>query len=130
MKADCLPDLSRINRDDVISISGITDEDIFSLGSLDFTVYAKSSEYTFLAHVVDSNFFIPFDGIIGLNFLNKLDAKLDYEDWVAYLTDESCERHQLRLFRDVFPNDPIFTCRTNRILNILKANFPKFMAKE
>lgn len=38
LKAECLPNLSQIVCDNIISVNGIKDEDVFSLGSMEITV--------------------------------------------------------------------------------------------
>lgn len=117
--------MSHIDTNETISISGITSEDVFSLGSITLTVHAISSSYSSSFHVVGNDFSLPFDGIIGLDFLNTFEAKLDFENWVAYLTDEFDVRHRLTLFKDTDTDDNIFRCKTTRILNVLRPNFPK-----
>lgn len=68
LKAECPPNLSKIVSDNIISINGIKDEDVFSLGTMEITVHARDSSYTSLFHIVGDDFFLPFDGIIGLDF--------------------------------------------------------------
>lgn len=130
LKAACLPNLSQVNVDDTISISGITNEDVFSIGSMTITVHARNSSYSSLFHIVGEDFSLPFDGIIGLDFLDAFEAKLDYEKWVAYLTDDVQNHHELTLFRDTDPDDTIYRCKTTKIMDILRKNFPQHAKRQ
>ena len=72
--------------DEKCLISGIGHDGISSLGSA-FTKIMVEGEYIEQKfHIVESDFPIPTDGIIGRDFLTKYHCKIDYEPWLLTFT--------------------------------------------
>ena len=77
-----------IDREQSCSFSSITNEKIESIGitEINFNIFEKESKYKF--HIVDENFPIPTDGILGRDFFTKFLCKIDYETFTITLTLE------------------------------------------
>ena len=75
-----------VNVNKSCSFSGITTEKIQSLGTskLNFIIYDQKNDHDF--HIVDENFPIPTDGILGRDFFAKFLCKIDYETFTITLT--------------------------------------------
>lgn len=63
------------NETNKIKLSGITRETITTQGTVDVNIHG----YTVRFHLVPDSFLIPYDGILGSDFLHK-SAKINYEN--------------------------------------------------
>lgn len=75
----------RINPHYSASISGITDEVISTLGTVKSKLFAQGAQFSHIFQVVDENFPIPIDGILGLDFISQFRASIDYDQWKLLL---------------------------------------------
>ncbi|KAI4476475.1 hypothetical protein M0804_013546 [Polistes exclamans] len=65
LKKNCIKPLTKIDRTDLLQLTGITLEKQSTLGTLVIRIFGDDV----LFHVVDENFPIYFDGILGMDFL-------------------------------------------------------------
>lgn len=79
-------DSIHIDKERSISFTGITTEKIKSIGTseLNFTINNFTEQYKF--HIVDEEFPIPTDGILGRDFFSRFLCKIDYETFTITLT--------------------------------------------
>lgn len=71
-----------VSRDttDVISIRGISENSIQSLGTINAHLFVANNELHQKLHVVEDSFCIPVDGILGKDFLKHHKCILDYRN--------------------------------------------------
>lgn len=74
-----------INRFDNIKIKGVTDGLTYSIGRTETQLYIDDFVLDHTFHIVDNNFPIPSDGILGRDFITKYKCKLDYSHWTMTL---------------------------------------------
>lgn len=90
IKEDSLFYLKDIDRHDIIKIQGISEDYIEALGSLqvDLSFSNLVCDQKFI--LVDSDFPIPHDGIIGRDFLKKYRVSLEYgeDDYLYFRNDD------------------------------------------
>lgn len=68
-----------IDTSEVIRITGITDEPINTIGSLQATIGNDDFNVDFPFQVVPDHFHIPSDGILGKDFLKRFKCNIDYD---------------------------------------------------
>lgn len=74
-----------INRKNAIKIKGVTDGLTFSLGTTQTEIYMQNYAIHHTFHVVDEDFPIPADGILGRDFIIKYQCQLNYRNWTMTL---------------------------------------------
>lgn len=67
-------------------ISGIGQEGIHSLGSTFTYIRTENIQIEHKFHIVDDEFPIPTDGIIGRDFLTRYKCSINYEPWLLTFT--------------------------------------------
>lgn len=80
IKEDALSDL-RIDRNQIYSLTGISRESILTKGNVDLNFGEIEGNF----NIVDKNFPIYWDGIIGVEFLRKHRAKLCFDEDTLFL---------------------------------------------
>lgn len=81
IKEDVLKDPLKINFNQIFSLTGISKESILTKGSTDVQFGEVGGKF----HVVDKNFPIYWDGILGVEFLNEHRANLCFDENVLSL---------------------------------------------
>lgn len=65
-----------------IKINGITNDQIESLGKIETQIYLPTNKtLTHTFHIIPGDILLPFDAIVGLDFISKFSAILDYSKW-------------------------------------------------
>lgn len=81
IKANVLKSTTVIDTE-TIKINGITSDQISSIGKLETDIYLSiDKKLTHTFHVIPEGIILPFDAIIGLDFIGKFAAILDYSKW-------------------------------------------------
>lgn len=80
LKERAIDSMVRLDTRDQIKITGITEEPIWSLGSIEADLIGSDFRVTHNFHVVPNGFYIPSDGIIGKDFLKKFGCNFSYVD--------------------------------------------------
>lgn len=70
-----------ITTSNAIKIKGATDGVITSLGTTETEIFVEDCTLQHTFHIVDSNFPIPADAILGRDFIAKYNCILDYSNW-------------------------------------------------
>jgi len=70
-----------VNRFRTSKIKGVTSEIINSLGTTETFIYINNSKIKHEFHIVNEDFPIPGDAILGRDFLTKYNCILDYSKW-------------------------------------------------
>jgi hypothetical protein len=70
----------------IITIKGVTSGSIHTLGIAKINIHYNSQFFPKTFHVVPNSFPIPSDGLIGIDFITKYNAILDYNTWTFCLT--------------------------------------------
>lgn len=83
--------LDNINTFDNCKLSGISNESTNSLGSVNMQLSIFEKSFSHSIQIVDNNFPIKTDGIIGRDILNRFLAKIDYETFTITLVIENEE---------------------------------------
>lgn len=80
IKISALKDSIKLDKEDIISMKGITNEKTVSLGSckINININTLSIEHKF--HVVADDFHMPAHGIMGKDFLRRHKCLLDYSE--------------------------------------------------
>lgn len=74
-----------INIEDKCKLTGITTQEIHSLGTTELTLSISDEICRHTFHIVDDKFPIDTDGIIGRDFLTQYLGKIDYETFTLSL---------------------------------------------
>ncbi|KAI4472596.1 hypothetical protein M0802_016664, partial [Mischocyttarus mexicanus] len=74
MKLKSLAKKSTFNKNDIVQLTGISPEKLSTLGSLDLIIYGEKTTF----HVVNNDFPIFADGILGNEFLRSIPTNIDY----------------------------------------------------
>lgn len=82
---------ANINNNEIIQLRGITDGYTQSIGTtpIKLRIVDKSIKHKF--HIVEDEFPIPSDGIIGKDFIQKHFCKLDYYEMEFTIRYETCD---------------------------------------
>ena len=70
-----IPENEIINKNEIVRLRGITNEPVYSLGSIVTKIHGHETKI----HLVEDNFPITEDGILGNGFFKKNKAKLCFE---------------------------------------------------
>ena len=84
-KFDELDTKLKINESSKISITGIGEGNVHSLGKITAELFIENIALRHDFHIVPSNFQIPCDAILGLDFIKKFNCVLDYNKNKDYL---------------------------------------------
>lgn len=74
-----------INEYNISNIKGITDGSTSSLGTTNTQIFINNYAINHSFHIVEQNFPIPADGILGRDFISKYQCQLDYANWTLTL---------------------------------------------
>lgn len=77
--------VNEINTNNISTLSGIGQGKIRSIGTTHFDLRYKKYLIPHTFHVVDDDFPIPCDGIIGMDFIRRFNCVLDFNEDVNYL---------------------------------------------
>lgn len=108
-----------INKNQIVSIKGARDGVFSSLGSIYSDIFIGGGVIVHKFYIVDNNFPIPSDGIIGLDFLKTKNCILKYSEENSVLVIRARE----------LPNNveiPIEKHRLSQSLHVARL-FEKFM---
>ena len=108
-KKDVLHINENIDDNNYCKLSGISNESLNSLCSINMQLGIFDKIISHKIQIVDSNFPIKTDGIIGRDILNKLLAKIDYETFtVTFIIDneELTIPMKTKIFNDFFIQVP------------------------
>lgn len=78
LKENVLKENSNFNHLDTIKIRGITNNAIYSLGTIETDLIIDDFAINHTFHVVPEEFYIPSDGILGKDFIKNFKCHLDY----------------------------------------------------
>lgn len=78
IKNEIIDEYISLNAANIIKITGITENAIHSLGTTNVSLYFDDVELQHEFHVVDNDFIIPADGIVGKDFLKVFNCTIDY----------------------------------------------------
>lgn len=78
LKIKTIPNNFKINTKDVISIRGITDGKIYTLGSIKIDIKFQNIIFEHKFYIVDDSFDIPTQGILGKDFIKYHGFCIDY----------------------------------------------------
>lgn len=98
IKASALVDGVPIDHGDTISIKGVTEEIIYSMGTIEIILFIQNVSISQKLHVVPNHFQIPSSGILGKDFLKKHMCKIDYEKMSLTLKNEN-EKLQVKILQ-------------------------------
>lgn len=80
IKKSSVKNLDYLDTSDIISIKGISNDTVDSLGTVIITILFDETSIKHTFHVVPDDFNIPSDGIIGKDFNKLYSCKIDYGD--------------------------------------------------
>lgn len=80
LKYASIPMNAKLNKTDIITIRGITNEKQFSLGSTTIGFIIENVIIEQKVHIVSNDFSMPTDGIIGKDFLRRNNCIITYEN--------------------------------------------------
>lgn len=86
IKIESLSDTSNIDQNDTISIRGVTDGRIYTLGSVTIDIHFNNVVFEHKFHVVDNSFDIPTQAILGKDFLKSNGFCINYNDMTVSTT--------------------------------------------
>lgn len=79
IKFSCIKAFTLFNKNNIINITGVTNQSITTLGTICTNLIFQGYFIPQIFHVVDDNFNIPTDGILGKDFLKTYMCKINYE---------------------------------------------------
>lgn len=80
IKLSSFNNINKINKSEIISIKGIANDVVDSLGTFSANIIFKEVVISHIFHVVPNSFNIPSDGILGKDFNKTHKTKIDYYD--------------------------------------------------
>lgn len=80
VKISCLLDLNKLDKSEIITMKGITNEKQFSLGSMMMNFCFSEFSIEHKVHVVADDFQMPAHGILGKDFLHLYKCLVDYSN--------------------------------------------------
>lgn len=80
IKQSSIDNVNLVNKSEIISIKGIANDVIDSLGTLSVNLIFKEITISHIFHIVPDYFNIPSDGILGKDFNKSHKTRIDYED--------------------------------------------------
>lgn len=89
LKSSSITTFQNYNTSEKITIKGITNNEMSSLGSIIASIYSKRFEIKHKFHVMDNSVNTPSDGIIGKDFLKLYNCQICYESMklIIHLND-------------------------------------------
>lgn len=78
IKKKSIKDNLTLDVNDIVEVTGVTKQPIYSLGSLKIQLFIENLTITHKFHIMPNNFNIPSDGIIGRDFNTLYHCILDY----------------------------------------------------
>lgn len=120
-----IPQNFDLDTSDIITIRGVTSGRLFSIGSITIDLHFNNVVFEHKFHVVDENFDIPTQGILGKDFLKPNAFCIDYEKMVLSTTIDGIKivtdiRSEMDPMMAIIPaNSEIF-----RIFHINSKEFP------
>lgn len=75
LKERCLRFTTSVNRDETLQLTGITAHHVTTLGLAQVDILGRPVDF----HLVDNDFPIPQDGIIGSDFFNQFKVNVNYQ---------------------------------------------------
>ena len=74
IKMDVIPRIYKVNHVDKIRIQGISKESLITLGSVNLKIFDQTIKF----YVIENEVEISYNGILGVDFLNKSKVTLDF----------------------------------------------------
>lgn len=97
-----------IERYNTCKISGISDGLVSTFGSVKSDIFIDNVALSHKFHIIDKNFPIPCDGILGLDFLKKFRCFIDYgNEWRLVIRPLNCRHIFIKIFES--PEDGCLT---------------------
>lgn len=110
-----------VNRSNICRIKGVTEGCTNSIGTTNANIFIEDYVFSHNFHIVDRNFPIPADGILGRDFIVKYRCQLDYNKW--NMTLETSDRNIILPIYNS-PEDDVISvpprCEVIRTLNSLQ----------
>lgn len=91
IKFNSISNKNDINFSEKIWLKGITDQSIESLGTIYLNLQMENMQTETKFNVVNENFPIPSDGILGKDFIYMNSCKIDYADMTLTVRNDSSE---------------------------------------
>ena len=85
-----VPENETINKNEIVRLRGITNQPVYSLGSISTKIYGHETKI----HLVEDNFLITEDGILGNGFFKENKAKLCFEKNVFEVSGHKIPFHR------------------------------------
>ena len=77
-KKNCFIDFNELDNTDIFNLQGIGEGKIPTIGAISATIFLNNCELQHKFHIVEENFPIPCEGIIGYDFVKKFNCDLNY----------------------------------------------------
>jgi len=107
-KISKLKNTYELNQSFTYDLTGIGEGTISTLGSVEAALLINNQEISHTFHIVDENFPIPVDGIIGYDFIKRYSCKLDYNyigpSWLVIPPNFSNSRLKIEILDSPKPN--------------------------
>lgn len=93
LKLNSLKSYTGLDKNDVCKITGVTACETFSLGTISTKIWFDNKFLIQKVHIVEENFPIEQNGILGRDFLESNLCKIDYESFILsiYVNDNEIE---------------------------------------
>lgn len=104
IKQSALKTNLNINKNDIISMRGITNERKFSLGSININFIFSHLFLEHKIHVVPDDFPLPSNGLLGKDFLKRHHCLIDYGDMTLAIRPNGVASAKTRIFSEVAQN--------------------------
>jgi hypothetical protein len=73
--------LMNLNKNTIVSMKGINEETVNSIGTIESNIIINNYNIPHIFHLVDKDFPLATDGLLGQDFINKHRCVLDYNQW-------------------------------------------------
>lgn len=123
IKASKLKYPNNINKEEIISILGITKDPLYTMGTSQIKLCLNDAKIDHTIHALSKDINLPSDGIIGNDLLRKYDCKINYIDNTLTIMNHSLPLQDTALQnQDFTANEISINPRTETIVKINIAN--------
>lgn len=114
------------NKNEIIKLTGITSNPLFSLGSINLGINEQNFKCEHKCHLVSDNFPIPSNGILGKDFLKRFKCLIDYREMTVSIRKSEFESIKIPIKSELLHGLSAIPPRseTFKILHIKSEKFP------
>lgn len=121
-----------INNSDIVSMRGITNERILSLGSVNINFIFSHLSLEHKIHVVPDDFPMPANGILGRDFIKRFHCLIDYGDMTFTIRPNGVPSAKTNILSEIAPNTAVAppNSETFKLFHVNGTHFPYVIERQ